>query len=135
MRVSEAFPSNYIKCADLKGREVTVTIDSYKMEDIGDEQKPVLYFRGKEKGLVMNKTNGNNIAAAYGDDMDTWTGAMIALYPARVDFQGRTVDAVRVRPVKAQQVAVPVAAQAQQPVINPAPPVTSTAAFNDEIPF
>jgi hypothetical protein len=72
MRMSSAFPSNYLRAADLQGRNVTVTIDRVAMEDIGGDHKPVLYFRGKEKGMVLNKTNGNNISAAYGDETDDW---------------------------------------------------------------
>jgi len=29
-----------------------------------DHDKPVLYFKGKEKGLIVNKTNANNILRA-----------------------------------------------------------------------
>lgn len=97
MRVSEAFPSNYIKAADLQGRSVKVVIKNYAIEKIGDDSKPVIYFEGKEKGLVCNKTNANNIAYAYGDDMDEWKGAEVELFTAMVDFQGKTVEAVRVR--------------------------------------
>ncbi len=70
MKINEAFPSNYLKAADLQDREVTVTMADVKMEKLGDDSRPVLYFRGKEKGLVLNKTNANNIASRYGDDTD-----------------------------------------------------------------
>jgi hypothetical protein len=39
----------------------------------------VVYFQGKQKGLVTNKTNANNIAALYGDDTDDWIGQKIML--------------------------------------------------------
>lgn len=97
MKVSQAFPSNYLKAADLQDRNVRVMISGYKMETIGEDQKPVLYFKGKEKGLVLNKTNANNIAAEYGDDMDDWQGKDIVLFSAWVDFQGKSVEAIRVR--------------------------------------
>ena len=58
----------------------------------------VLFFQGKERGLVLNKTNANNIVIAYGDEMDDWAGKKLILYEAMVDFQGRSVPAVRVRP-------------------------------------
>lgn len=102
MRVSEAFPSNYIKAGDLNGGSPRVVINHVKLEDIGDDRKPVVYFKGKEKGLVLNKTNANNIATLYGDDMDDWSGKEIVLFPAMVDFQGRTVEAIRVRGVQAK---------------------------------
>lgn len=97
MLVSEAYPSKYLKAADLRDRNVMVVIDRVEIEDIGDDTKPVVYFQGKEKGLCLNKTNANNIAIALGDDTQDWIGKEIILFPAMVDFQGRTVPAVRVR--------------------------------------
>jgi hypothetical protein len=97
MRISSAFPSNYLKASDLQGRQIKVTIDRVDTETIGNESKPILYFQGKEKGMVLNKTNANNIAAAFGDDTDDWAGAEIVLYEAMVDFQGKTVPALRIR--------------------------------------
>ena len=102
MRVSDAFPSNYLKAADLQGRVVVVTIDRCEMEDIGDERKPILFFQGKQKGMVLNKTNANNVAVLYGDDTDEWTGQPVELFEAMVDFQGKTVPAIRIRAPRRQ---------------------------------
>jgi hypothetical protein len=57
----------------------------------------LLYFEGKDKGLILNKTNSNNVAAAYGDETDRWQGQDVVLYPNMVDFQGRSVEAIRLR--------------------------------------
>jgi hypothetical protein len=97
MRVSEAFTSEFLKAADLRDRNIIVVIDHVEMKDIGGDHKPILFFQGKDKGLVLNKTNANNIAMGYGDDTDDWTGKEIVLFPAMVDFQGKTVSAIRVR--------------------------------------
>ena len=97
MKISGAFPSNYLKAADLDGRNVRVIMERVEMEDIGGDHKPVLYFQGKDKGMVLNKTNSNNISAAYGDETEGWRGREIILFEAMVDFQGKTVPAVRVR--------------------------------------
>lgn len=101
MRIDSAFPSTYLKAADLQGRNVSVVMDHVKMEDIGGDHKPILYFRGKEKGLVLNKTNSNNISIAYGYETDEWTGKAIELFPTMVDFQGKSVEAIRCRPPRA----------------------------------
>lgn len=101
MRVSDAFPSEFLKAADLRDKNVMVVIDRVEMKDIGGDHKPILFFQGKDKGLVLNKTNANNIAIAYGDDTDDWTGKEIVLFPAMVDFQGKTVPAIRVRQPRA----------------------------------
>lgn len=97
MRISTAFPSDYLKAGDLGGRTVRVVMSHVEMKDIGGDHKPVLYFQGKDKGMVLNKTNANNITALYGDDTDHWAGREIMLFPAMVDFQGKTVEAIRVR--------------------------------------
>jgi hypothetical protein len=113
MKVSEAFPSQYLKAADLNGRNVTLTIKNVDLETIGDDRKPVAYFEGKEKGLVLNKTNANTIAFAYGDDMDEWRGGEIIIFPTTTDFQGRTVDAIRVKIPPRKPAGSPTAQKAQ----------------------
>lgn len=123
MRVSEAFPSTYLKAADLQGRTAVVMIDHCDIEDVGSgDRKPVLYFQGKEKGLVLNKTNANNIALLYGDDMEEWSGRQIELFEAMVDFQGKTVPAIRVRPPRRNAAPKP-------------PPAAPAQDLDDEIPF
>lgn len=97
MNIGSAFPSTYLKAADLQGRRVSVTIAGVRMEDIGGEHKPILSFVGKDKGLVLNKTNANMIAEITGsEETDEWEGQAIVLYPTKTDFQGKRVDAIRV---------------------------------------
>src|SRR3990167_11326452 len=95
MDITSAFPGNYLKAADLKGRQVPVSIERVEMEDVGGDHKPVVYFQGAERGLVLNKTNANIIADMYGQETDQWAGKRIVLYPARVEFQGKLGDAIR----------------------------------------
>ena len=142
MRVSAAFPSNYLKAADLQGREVNVRIARILMEDIGDDHKPVIYFQGKEKGLVLNKTNANNIALIYGDETDNWINQVITLFSAWVDFQGKSVEAIRVKPLRANsghQNALPAPLPAVIPQTDPFPQPTAAqkaaAALDGSIPF
>src|ERR1017187_8912967 len=97
MRISSAFPSDYLKASDLQGHNVTVAISRVEMREIGGEPKPILYFHGKERGMVLNKTNANKIAEIFGDDTDDWEGGEVILYEAMVDFQGKTVPAIRIR--------------------------------------
>lgn len=123
MRISSAFPSQYLKAADLGGRRVKVSISHVAMEDLGGDLKPILYFMSKEKGLVLNKTNANAISQTYGDDTDAWAAQIIELYEATVEFQGRQVQAIRVH-VPRQVVQAPV----QRPTSPPA--VVAAAATN-----
>lgn len=99
MKVSDAFPSKYLKAADLENQNLTLTMSHVEMATLDEnkDDKPVLYFEGMKKGLVLNLTNSRKIAAAYGNEMDKWAGQEIVLFPAMVDFKGDTVEAIRVR--------------------------------------
>jgi hypothetical protein len=77
-----------------------VTIDRVEIEGIGrnKEQKPVLYFRGKDKGIVLNKTNANKIAQLVGArDTESWRGRQIRLYATETEFGGETVECIRIK--------------------------------------
>lgn len=138
MRISNAFPSKFLKSSDLMGRSVRVIMDRIEMESLGEDKRPVIYFRGKEKGLVLNKTNANTIAEMWGDDTDHWQGKEITLRPTRVDFKGERVDAIRVEFIQppVQHQPAPTPAQPQHDERNP-PPHSRVARddMNDEIPF
>ena len=110
MKASDVFPSKYLRAADLQGKEPIVTIARVDMETLGDERKPVVYFTGKEKGLVMNKTNWNALQDICGDeDSDNWTGSKVKLYTAKVEYQGKRVAAIRIdEPTAAARPAPPV---------------------------
>lgn len=97
MRMSEEFPSKYLKASDLQGREVKVVMSNVEREKIGDDNKPVLYFKGKEKGIVLNKTNAGTIVDAYGDDTQDWYDQELILFSVMVDFQGKVGPAIRCR--------------------------------------
>lgn len=98
MNIQTAFPSDYVKAADLGRNRVKATIDNVTIEKIGNEdQKPVVYFQGKEKGLVLNKTNANMISEIAGtDETDDWKGVQIVMYVTKVEYAGKRVDGIRV---------------------------------------
>jgi hypothetical protein len=97
MKIDDAFPSKYLKPADLQGRQVKLTICEVGMRQIGNDNKPVVYFEGKDKGLVLNKTNAVMISEiASSDDTDSWPGVAIMIYPTKTDYQGKRVDTIRV---------------------------------------
>ena len=103
MDINGAFPSKYIKASDLNGKSIKVCIDAVVMEEVGQgkdvEEKPVMYFRDKKKGMVLNVTNSRMIADKFGGETDGWSGREIELYADRVPFGGNIVDAIRVRHV------------------------------------
>ena len=106
MNINTAFPSKYLKAADLNGSAVSVTIREVRMEEVGrtKEQKPVVYFMGKDKGVVLNRVNSNKIAELAGSfDTEDWGGTVIAIYPTETEFAGETVECIRVKAPKATQ--------------------------------
>lgn len=117
MELSTVFNSDTLKAADLQGREHTVVIATVELKEFNDGNKLVLSFQGAKKTMVCNKTNANRIAYMHGTNTDGWIGKEITLYPDLVDFQGKTVEAIRVRP--------PVA-RAAQPARNGATPIAGT---------
>ena len=130
MKMSEEFPSKFLKAADLQGREVRVTMQNVEREKIGDDFKPVLYFKGKDKGVVLNKTNAGTISDSYGDDTEDWFDQPLILFSVMVDFQGKVGPAIRCR--------VPTAKDNKQaPKADPisSGPARSEALTDDEIPF
>lgn len=100
MKASDVFPSKYLSADDLDDQDLTVKITHISPEEIGGKPKFILFFAGQKKGLVLNKTNWNTIAAQCGEDSDDWTGKSITLFSTFVDFQGETVAAIRVKPRK-----------------------------------
>lgn len=131
MKISEEFPSKYLKAADLGGKEARVVMSNVEKEKLGTDDKLVLYFKGKEKGVVLNKTNSNTISDAYGDDTDDWIDQDLILFSVMVDFQGKVGPAIRCR--------VPTAKD-RKAVVGAAKPTATTRQpvaddMEDEIPF
>lgn len=96
------FPSEYVGAGDLKGRDVTLTIADVQVADLrlqggASKKKPVVFFTGTPKKLVMNKTNAKIIAALHGAEASLWVGKRITLYPTKTQCGGAQVDCVRVR--------------------------------------
>lgn len=132
-RVSDMVPSKYLKAADVEESPV-LTISHVKEETIGQgaqaDKKWILFFEEEEKGLVLNRTNINTIAGLYGDDTDDWEGKKITLFATQVDFQGKQVDAIRVRNKQ------PKTREAKPAKTEPAPaPAPTVDPDDDQPPF
>lgn len=148
MKISNAFPSNYLKADDLQGGRFTLTIARVTMEQISEsESKPVVHFHNTQKGMVLNKTNAMNISILHGEETDGWVGKQVELFTTMVPFGNQTVPAIRITAPPVQQPAQSVPGQ-QAPVQSPAsqplpdgrptaPPVSGMggAVDEDDIPF
>jgi len=80
--------SKYFKAADLSG-EKKFRIKSVSVEEIGTENKPVLWFTNDERGLPLNLTNLRTCSGAFGDNMEAWVGKIIVIFPTMVDMRAR----------------------------------------------
>lgn len=110
MKINEAFPSKYLKSADIDD-VMRVRIRGVNVENVGTkdkpEEKPVLQF-DNGNSMVLNKTNANAIAFSLGGETDDWIGKTVELFVAPVEFNGKTVNAIRVRvPKQAKPVSQP----------------------------
>jgi hypothetical protein len=97
------FDRDYIAAFDLQGKDRTVTIERVVGKELTanggrKSKKPVIYFKGAEKGFALNKTNGKVIAALYGPNTEQWAGKKITLYPTKTTFGSEEMDCIRVRP-------------------------------------
>ena len=102
MNRNDLFPSRYFKASDLSGKPLAVVIEGAALEKLQDMKggtvdKLVITFLKQQKKFVVNKTNFETIADAYGDETDDWAGKRLELYPTTARVGPRTVDAVRVR--------------------------------------
>jgi hypothetical protein len=138
MKIGAAFPSKYLRAADIpEGRQLRLTIDHVVVENVAgnsdpDDEKPVLYFQGKTKGVVLNKTNANIISAAYGDETEEWSGKGIILFPSETQFQGKLVPCLR---VKADRAATVPNGGARMAIPPKGPPLKEADAIGDEAEF
>jgi hypothetical protein len=135
MKVTELFPGKWLKADDLEGRPQLVTIESVKLEPVeeGKPPKPVLMFRGMTQGLILNKTNGQAIAAFLGEEADQWVGKKIVIFPTQAGFQGKMVACIRVRQPKQSAQPAPELPRPSKLAADTSAPATAEVA--DEVPF
>jgi len=105
-KVSEMIQSKFLRKEDLDD-DVLVTIKRIALEDMpGDdgERRWVAYFKELPKGLVLNVTTIRTLESALGGDTDDWIGARVTLFvDPGVQFKGKVVGGVRLRPHKAKK--------------------------------
>jgi len=99
---AQASNSDYITAADLCGREVTVKIREVELRELENDKgvplnRIVLWFEGKDKGMVSNTTNNLILRAMFKtEDPRAIVGKRITIHPERVQFGRETVDGIRV---------------------------------------
>jgi hypothetical protein len=142
MNINDSFPSAYLKASDLGTAQPVVTIERVEHEPVGREKelKAILYFVGKEKGVVLNKTNSKKIVELIGSpETDDWSGFKIRLFATTTEFGGETVECIRVKaagvPTKPKPAPAPVRRSASVAVAVEDVPEVPIELTDDEIPF
>jgi hypothetical protein len=102
MRSDQAFPSKFLKSADVKAKPIVATISHMEMALVGQGQeqklKPVLYFEGGEKPMVLNRTNFEALEDAFGDSTD-WPDHKVKIKCEPTKYSGKAVDGLRIEPI------------------------------------
>ena len=100
--INDIFAGDYLRAEDLPAdRPVWVEIRSVDVRHFPDGAKLELAFKDKRKHFLANMTNSRIIADLYGGETDDWIERMIGLYSTKVEFQGRMVPCIRVKPPEA----------------------------------
>ena len=106
---------------DALGAETRRTVvESIKEELVGDDLKPVVYFKGIEKGWPINMTGLEVLAELTGSqDTEDFGGANVELYvDPEVRYAGKRVGGIKLRPA------------VTKPIVK-----EDGAPFDDAIPF
>jgi len=101
MRADTAFPSKYLKAADVKAKPIVAMISHLAQEVVGQGQdakeKHVLYFED-QKPLVLNRTNWDTLEETFGDS-DDWPGQKVKIRCARTQYQVKATDGIRLEAI------------------------------------
>jgi len=90
----------YLKAAHLPpGKNVPATVDRIEFQTVHPrpgvaEIKPVMYFAGKTKGLILTATNQDFLRATFGDEISGSYGKQITLRAVHKIVAGRGIDTV-----------------------------------------
>jgi len=90
----------YLKAAHLPaGKTIPATVDRIEFTTLhprpGQEEiKPVMYFVGKQKGLILTSTNQDFLRATFGDEITASYGKAITLKAIQKKVAGRMIDTI-----------------------------------------
>ncbi len=108
MDMNNAFPSKYLSSDDFLSGPVHAQIAGVRMEDVSPdnkptENKPVVYFTGLKRGLVLNVTNNKVLCTLFSGESDNWTNQVVEIFIIDTEFGGEARKGIRVRGVQQPQ--------------------------------
>jgi hypothetical protein len=95
--LDDAFPSKYLTAADVEGKTFSATIERVEYEKMRDStEKPVAYFEGLKKAVVLNKTKAKFLAElTKSKKFDDWIGVKIQIREGTANYAGDDVPSIR----------------------------------------
>jgi len=98
----------YLSGEMIGDRNIVLTISGVTMESMnsgrgGEQTKPCLHFRERDKLMVLNKTNAKELAKALGPETDLWIGGRVTIAAPMIDAFGKTTRTLRVVNVEAAE--------------------------------
>lgn len=101
--ISQEFPSRFLSGDEVNGKVVPVTIREVKQEKVkegtkDEDQVLVVYFEGKERGVVLKKLRANELKSLTGsDDTDDWKGKKVDMFTMKKKAFGDIVNVIHFR--------------------------------------
>lgn len=91
--------------------DITVTITAVVRETVkgenGKEEECTVAYLQDQKPFILNRTNCKTITKIYNTPyIEDWAGKDITIYPTTTRVAGETVECLRIRPTKPEQIDV-----------------------------
>jgi hypothetical protein len=91
---SDCFGGKFLKADDIN-KPFVGEIERVVGEKIDGRLKPVIYFEGREKGVVLNSTRHKFVVGlAKSKNSDDWLGLKIGVRQGTTDFGGKEVGCI-----------------------------------------
>jgi len=106
--IDDFFPTRYLSSEDLLDAErqnVTVVIEKATIDELyskhskSHEEKLCIWFEGKRKGLVLNKTNTVALGDMFGNKVIDWYGKKIKIGVVELRAFGKKTTALRIQKI------------------------------------
>ena len=108
LHYKQGFLGPYIAAVELpEGKVFTLRIAAVKIEKVesikdDDEagrkkDRLVVYFDGRPRGWLINRTNAECIVGMFGEDAHKWIGKRVSIYRTKVRFGSKMEDGIRVK--------------------------------------
>jgi hypothetical protein len=88
--------SQFLRAEDMVGRRARAVIENVEDTELDRGTKPALVLQGWQKKLIVNSTNYDVLANAWGDNTDGWIGQTVILRGSKTKFKNKMVDSIQV---------------------------------------